>query len=247
MGIYYGKSPTDEALCCELKDTNAHLQKLVHCLAHSVTCLHPLRGLEFRVLYRIVLHRVQSWCRWWFSRWVVPDSCGPRDRSLPDSSVHGISQARILKCAAISSSRDLPDPGMDLVSSTAGGFSVAEAPGKPKVRQCITFISRPGRPEAAYRQHRCSRHLTVQSTPASLMPALYWPFQVLQCLSRYCTVRLKMFMFAFYVWLCGKYYKPVTVQYYIADCVSWVPRLTLLDSWKNWTYKCALRTKFIYM
>ena len=25
------------------------------------------------------------------------------------------------------------------------------------------------------------------------------------------------------------YYKPITVQYYIADCVSWVPRLTLLD------------------
>ena len=26
-----------------------------------------------------------------------------------------------------------------------------------------------------------------------------------------------------------KDYKPITVQYYIADCVSWVPRLTLLD------------------
>ena len=30
-------------------------------------------------------------------------------------------------------------------------------------------------------------------------------------------------------YLCGKYYKPITVQYCIADCVSWVPRLTLLD------------------
>ena len=30
-------------------------------------------------------------------------------------------------------------------------------------------------------------------------------------------------------YLCGKYYKPITVQYYTADCVSWVPRLTLLD------------------
>ena len=30
-------------------------------------------------------------------------------------------------------------------------------------------------------------------------------------------------------YLCEKYYKPITVQYYIADCVSWVPRLTLLD------------------
>ena len=29
--------------------------------------------------------------------------------------------------------------------------------------------------------------------------------------------------------LCEKYYKPVIVQYYVADRVSWVPRLTLLD------------------
>ena len=29
-------------------------------------------------------------------------------------------------------------------------------------------------------------------------------------------------------YLCEKYYKPITVHY-IADCVSWVPRLTLLD------------------
>ena len=30
-------------------------------------------------------------------------------------------------------------------------------------------------------------------------------------------------------YLCEKYYKPITVRYYIADCVSWVPRLTSLD------------------
>ena len=28
-------------------------------------------------------------------------------------------------------------------------------------------------------------------------------------------------------YLCEKYYKSITVQYYVADCVSWVPRLTL--------------------
>ena len=28
--------------------------------------------------------------------------------------------------------------------------------------------------------------------------------------------------------LCEKYYQPITAQYYIADCVSWVPKLTLL-------------------
>ena len=30
--------------------------------------------------------------------------------------------------------------------------------------------------------------------------------------------------------LCEKYYKPIIVQYCIADCVSWVPKLT-------WLYK----------
>ena len=43
------------------------------------------------------------------------------------------------------------------------------------------------------------------------------------------------------------YYKPITVQYYIADCVSWVPRLTLLDLRTNWSYKCALRTELVCM
>ena len=33
----------------------------------------------------------------------------------------------------------------------------------------------------------------------------------------------------FMYYLCEKYYKPIAVQYCIADCVSWVPRLTLLD------------------
>ena len=42
-----------------------------------------------------------------------------------------------------------------------------------------------------------------------------------------------------------KYHKPITVQYYIADGVSWVPRLTLLDLRTNWTYKHALRTELV--
>ena len=33
----------------------------------------------------------------------------------------------------------------------------------------------------------------------------------------------------FMCYLHKKYYTPITVQYDIADCVSWVPRLTLLD------------------
>ena len=35
-----------------------------------------------------------------------------------------------------------------------------------------------------------------------------------------------IFVFVFHV-LFEKYYKPITVQYYITNCVSWVSRLTL--------------------
>ena len=74
---------------------------------------------------------------------------------------------------------------------------------------------------------------------------------VLLYFTRYCTVRLKIFslffVFVFMYYLCEKYYKPITVWYYIADCVSLVPRLTLLDLWTNWTYECTLGTELVRM
>ena len=45
-----------------------------------------------------------------------PTLCDLMDCSPPGSSVHGISQARILEWVAISSSRDLPKPGVEPVS-----------------------------------------------------------------------------------------------------------------------------------
>ena len=49
----------------------------------------------------------------------------PLDCSLPDSSAHGIFQARILEWGAISYSGDLPDPGIEPTSfaspALAGG------------------------------------------------------------------------------------------------------------------------------
>ena len=38
--------------------------------------------------------------------------CDPTDCSQPGSSVHGVSQARVLEWGAISYSRDLPNPGI---------------------------------------------------------------------------------------------------------------------------------------
>ena len=46
---------------------------------------------------------------------------------------------------------------------------------------------------------------------------------------------------------CEKYYKPTTVQYYIADCVRWVTRLTLLGLRTNWIYERALGTELVLM
>ena len=58
--------------------------------------------------------------------------CDPMDCSPPGASVHGILQARILAWVAISSSRDLPSPGIKLPSpALAGGFFTTEPPEKP--------------------------------------------------------------------------------------------------------------------
>ena len=66
-------------------------------------------------------------------------------------------------------------------------------------------------------------------------------FNVLYC-------KMKNVLFFEFV-LCAlfvrKYYKPIIVQYYIVDCISWVPRLTLLDLSTNGAYEHALRTELI--
>ena len=68
--------------------------------------------------------------------------------------------------------------------------------------------------------------------------------------STYCTVRSNMFfLFSVFVmyYSCEKYYKRITVQYYIAECVSWVRRLTLLALGTNCIYERALRTELVLM
>ena len=58
--------------------------------------------------------------------------CNPTDGSPPGSSVHGISQARMLEGVAISSSRGSSDPGIELVfPALASRFLTTEPPGKP--------------------------------------------------------------------------------------------------------------------
>ena len=64
------------------------------------------------------------------------------------------------------------------------------------------------------------------------MPAPCMPAVVLLYFLRDSIVRLKVFslFFVFVVYyLCENCYEPITVQDYIVDCVSWIPRLTLLN------------------
>ena len=65
----------------------------------------------------------------------------PMDHSPPRSSVHGISQARILECVAISSSRGLPSSGTEPASPVlSGGFFTTEPPGKSwKKPRCDSY------------------------------------------------------------------------------------------------------------
>ena len=61
-----------------------------------------------------------------------PALCDPMDCSPPGSSVHGISQARILEWAAMLSSGDLPNLGIKPGSPALQADSVPpEPPGKP--------------------------------------------------------------------------------------------------------------------
>ena len=71
-----------------------------------------------------VSHKIKKWATIYSGKsyfWVIavlshslcPTLWGPVDCSPPGSSVHGIFQARILEWVTISSSRDLPDPGIE--------------------------------------------------------------------------------------------------------------------------------------
>ena len=82
------------------------------------------------------------WCRHSLNIvcvWLVAQSCltlcDPMDCNLPASSVHGISQARILEWIAITSSRGSSRPGtptwVSWSPALAGRFFTTEPPGKP--------------------------------------------------------------------------------------------------------------------
>ena len=61
--------------------------------------------------------------------------CDPTDCSPPGSSVHGISQARILEWVAFPSPGDLPDPGIEPAASAMADSLPRSQQRSPVARQ----------------------------------------------------------------------------------------------------------------
>ena len=78
--------------------------------------------------------KAEKW-KWKWSRSVVSDSLRPVDCSLPGSTIHGILQARILECIAISFSRDLSDPGLKPGSPALQADSLPSEPPGTIIRE----------------------------------------------------------------------------------------------------------------
>ena len=103
---------------------------------HTLVCLFVCFS-HARLLNDFVCHFCELWW-WWFSHYVVSDSCDPMDCNPPGSSVHGISQTRILEWVAISFFRGSSQPrDLTQVSYVAGRFFTTEPTGKPSV--CFVF------------------------------------------------------------------------------------------------------------
>ena len=97
-------------MCMLVAQSCPHLLCLLHWQVDSSTTA-PMHVFKVKVL-------VTRSC---------PTLCDPMDCSQPGSSVHGISQARVLEWVAI-----LPDPGVKPGSSSLQADSLpSESPGKP--------------------------------------------------------------------------------------------------------------------
>ena len=83
-----------------------------------------------------------------------PTLCNPMDCSTPGSSVHGISQARILEQVAISFPRGSPwSRDWPLISCITGGFVTAEPPGKPQILELSSHKSGNARTTGRWKRH----------------------------------------------------------------------------------------------
>ena len=101
-----------------------HLQPWNSATIDLITVSVVLTFPEFHFMKSYTVQYFQTFLKWWwFSCSVMSNSCSLMDYSPPGSSVHGISQARIVEWVAISFSRGSSQPrDWARVSRMAGGF-----------------------------------------------------------------------------------------------------------------------------
>ena len=111
------------------------------------------------------------------------------------------------------------------VPSMSGVSEIAACPPFPIADDPSALLSPTSSPSSSQQLF-----LPVPTMPAPVCQLLYCTTVLFKVL--YCKIKNVFFILClfFMYYLREKYYKPITVQYYIADCVSWVPRLC-------WTYK----------
>ena len=131
-----------------------------------------------------------------------PILCNPVDYSPPGSSVHGISQTRILEWVAIFLSPGaLPDPGTEPTSSAlAGIFFTTEPPGRPTWNNIAYFFC----------SILCLWHLPM------LVVKFYQSFVLFSLINCF-------FLLSSIVWIC--------TLYIFFICVSLGPLWTFLCLW----------------
>ena len=72
---------------------------------------------------------------------LCPTLCEPMDCIPPGSSVHGISQARIMEWGAISSSRGSPNPGIEPASPVSPALQTDSLPSEPSGKPFTMYTS----------------------------------------------------------------------------------------------------------
>ena len=125
--------------CSYSQNLSRHLNP---CFQFEILFLHTTGQLSTNLLQRLLVAADRVIPIWWittagsmeylclcvFSCLVVSDSLHPMDCSLSGSSVHEIFPARILEWVANSSSRDLPDPGIEPMFPALAGRFLTIAP-----------------------------------------------------------------------------------------------------------------------
>ena len=127
-------------------------------------------------------------------------------------------RANFQRCKRASDSSKEPEP----VPSMSGVSEIAACPQSPTADNPSGLPS----PTSSLLQSVTLLACSLYASPCmSAVVPYYCTFQAL-----YCKIKNVFFIFLiFNILFFWKVLKPITVQYYIANCVSLVPRLTLLD------------------